>query len=231
MKSFLCFCFAMGLTAISMAQNECQSYFSFHSNTLMEYTSYDKKGAPDLYVKQRVIKVENTAAGTEATVETKTTDKKGNNPIDGQFKVRCKDNTLIMDVSSLLGPQATSAFSSLEVSTTGDDLMLPSKLEVGQTLPDASSEIKAASGGVSLITMTVNIRNRKVEAKETIQTAAGSFECYKISYTTETKMLGTKSIDTRIWYAAGVGMVRQESYDKKGNLEGKIELTKFEKGK
>ncbi len=232
MKSFMIFLLSVGFVAVSMAQTACKGFFAFEKNGLIEYTTYDKKGEVQLLSSHKITKVESTADGTvEATVETVTTDEKGNKPMEGQFVVRCKDNVLVMDVTSMLGPQATSAFANLEISVTGDDLQLPSSLSVGQELPDASSKIKAGSGGVSLITMTVNILNRKVVAKETVQTAAGSFECYKINYTTETKTLGTRSIETSTWYAEGVGMVRQESYDKKGKLESKMELTKFEKGK
>ncbi|NUO01113.1 MAG: hypothetical protein HUU01_10920, partial [Saprospiraceae bacterium] len=151
--------------------------------------------------------------------------------IDGQFTVRCKDNTLFTDMTSLLGAQGAGAFANLEVSITGDELQIPANLTPGQTLPDATAQIKAGTGGVALITMNLTVRNRKAIAKETLQTSAGSFECIKITYTTETKMLGTKSIETAAWYADGVGLIRQESYDKKGAVESKIELTKFEKGK
>lgn len=232
MKSCLVFLLALGFSATSMAQNKCKGYFPFESGVRMEYTSYDKKGAPQFQSSSKVVKVENTTDGVlEALIETKTTDEKGNTPVDGQFKMRCKDNTLFMDMSSILGPQGASAFASLEVSITGDDLQLPANLTPGQTLPDATAQIKAGSGGVSLITMNMTVRDRKVVAKETLLTPAGSFDCIKITYVTETKMLGTKAIDTAIWYAEGVGMVRQESYDKKGFLESKMELTKFEKGK
>lgn len=232
MKFFLSFLFAAVFAAVSMAQTTCQGYFAFDNGATLEYSTYDKKGALQLQSVQKIVKVENTADGAvEAVIDTKTTDSKGKSPMEGQFKVRCKDNTLIMDMSSMLGPQGASAFANLEVSITGDDLQLPANLTPGQTLPDASAQIKAGTGGVSLITMNMTIRDRKVVAKETLQTPAGSFECVKMTYVAETKMLGTKAIETAIWYADGVGMIRQESYDKKGALDSKMELTKFVKGK
>jgi len=232
MKSFLVLLSAISFSTVLMAQNKCQSYFAFDNGAEMEYTTYDKKGTPQLLSSHKVIKVENTADGVlEALVETKSTDEKGKSPIEGQFKMRCKGNTLIMDMTSMLGPQGAGAFANLEVSVTGDDLQLPSNLTPGQTLPDASAQIKAGTGGVSLITMNVTIRDRKVVGKETLQTSAGSFDCIKMTYIAETKMLGTKAIETAIWYADGVGMIRQESYDKKGALDSKMELTKFVKRK
>jgi len=232
MKSFLVLLLTVGIFAVSMAQNKCQGYFAFENSVAMEYTTYDKKGAPQYLASHKIIKLENTADGyLEALVATKSTDEKGKSLVEGQFTMRCKDNILTMDITSMLGPQGANAFANLEVTITGDDLQLPSNLKPGQTLPDASAQIKAGTGGVSLIKMSVTIRDRKVVAKETIQTAAGKFECIKMTHITETKMLGTKAIETVTWYAEGVGMIRQETYDKKGALENKMELTKFEKGK
>lgn len=232
MKSFLVLLMAISFSTAMLAQNKCQGYFAFDNGAAMEYTTYDKKGELQLISAQKIIKVENTSDGyLQALVETKTTDKNGKTPIEGQFRMRCKDNTLLMDMTSMLGPQGAGAFANLEVSVTGDDLQLPSNLTPGQTLPDATAQIKAGTGGVALITMNVTIRDRKVVGKETLQTPAGSFDCIKMTYIAETKMLGTKAIETAVWYADGIGMIRQESYDKKGALDSKMELTKFVKGK
>jgi len=232
MKSFLVLLMAISFSTAMLAQNKCQGYFAFDNGAAMEYTTYDKKGELQLISAQKIIKVENTSDGyLQALVETKTTDKNGKTPIEGQFRMRCKDNTLLMDMTSMLGPQGAGAFANLEVSVTGDDLQLPSNLTPGQTLPDATAQIKAGTGGVALITMNVTIRDRKVVGKETLQTPAGSFDCIKMTYIAETKMLGTKAIETAVWYADGIGMIRQESYDIKGALDSKMELTKFVKGK
>lgn len=234
MKYAMLLLFAVLITSSSaVAQTDCQSYFPFKNGATMEYGSYDKKGELQSQATHKITEVQSAGGALEATVETNvTTNKKDAEPIAGKYKVRCQDNTIFMDMSSMLvGTQATSAISNLEMTMTGDELQIPSKLTVGEALPDATMQMKAASGGVNLVSMTIKMVNRKVEAKETLQTAAGSFEAYKITYQTETKMLGTKTIDCAIWYTNGVGMVKQESYDKKGKLESKMELLKFEKGK
>jgi len=76
------------------------------------------------------------------------------------------------------------------------------------------------------MTMSFHVVDRKVEAFESITTAAGTFECFKLSQTTKSKMmfmnLTLKSID---WIAEGIGSVRSESYTEKGKLEGYTVLT------
>jgi hypothetical protein len=64
---------------------------------------------------------------------------------------------------------------------------------------------------------------------ETIETPAGKFECYKITYLTDMEgMLGkVRTFKTLVWYAKGPGMVRNESYDDKGKMKGSTVLTKY----
>ena len=81
---------------------------------------------------------------------------------------------------------------------------------------------------------TTTISNRKVEAKESITTAAGTFEAFKISYNTkvESTIMGmTRSFESSSneWIAEGVGMVKVQSFDKKGKKQGTTELTSFKK--
>jgi hypothetical protein len=78
----------------------------------------------------------------------------------------------------------------------------------------------------------VKIFNRKVEAKEDITTPAGNFTCYKISYDMEssTKVMGMnnkvnlKGVD---YVSEGTGVVKTESYNKKGSLSSYSLLTGY----
>ncbi|GAB4244072.1 MAG: hypothetical protein Tsb0034_22190 [Ekhidna sp.] len=84
------------------------------------------------------------------------------------------------------------------------------------------------------ITMDMMITDRKVEKVETLETPAGSYETYKITQkTTMTmNMMGIKKTTestSASWLARGVGMVKNESYDKKGSLIGYTLMTSFNK--
>ena len=77
--------------------------------------------------------------------------------------------------------------------------------------------------------MNIKILNRKVEASESVNTLAGTFDCYKITYDMEMKSIINITTKGAEWIAKGVGVVKTEQYDKKGNLTGYTLLSKFEK--
>jgi hypothetical protein len=71
--------------------------------------------------------------------------------------------------------------------------------------------------------------DRTVTGTETIDTPAGKFDCFIISSQTEVKMLMTKTGTSKSWIAKGVGLVKQEDYNKKGKLISSEILTEFSK--
>lgn len=212
-----------------LAAQDCAMFFPFEKGAALEYTFYDDKGKVVSVSKQNVVIIDDAGAeGLTAQVDVMMFDKNGKETTQGNYKVTCKGNTLYMDVTAMM-PQMTQSFAQMEMQVTGDQLQLPSKLTVGQALPDAHMEIKAGSGGVNLMKMTIDVTERKVAGKEMVSTPTGNYEAYKISYVTNTKMLVGKNFTTISWYAPKIGMVKQESYDKKGNLENSMVLTKFSK--
>jgi len=77
--------------------------------------------------------------------------------------------------------------------------------------------------------MATHIKNREVIGKETITTPAGIFDCYVISYNIDlnTNMGMSQSNSAKQWIAEGVGMVKQEDYNKKGEITSSSLLTSF----
>jgi len=73
---------------------------------------------------------------------------------------------------------------------------------------------------MTVMNITIAITNRKVEAVENVTTPAGTFECYKISYDIDTKMMFTVKVKGVEWYAKNVGLVKSESYSTDGKLMG-----------
>lgn len=58
--------------------------------------------------------------------------------------------------------------------------------------------------------------NRKVIGQETIKTGAGTFNCYIVEETVDVKMAGVnEKSTTKSWYARGIGIVKEETYEKK----------------
>ena len=116
----------------------------------------------------------------------------------------------------------------MEVDISGTNLILPNNLSAGQSLPDANMLMNIKVPPMNM-KMTVDIRDRKVEGKETVTTSAGTFDCFVISYIHESKMGMKITGNAKEWIAEGVGMVKSESYNKKGKRISRSELTAFDK--
>jgi hypothetical protein len=130
---------------------------------------------------------------------------------------------------SMMSEDQMKSFQNMEVKITGDMLDIPSNPIAGQKLKDGTLNIALSSeGGPAFMNTTITITNRKVEGIETITTPAGTFECVKISYDVETKMLFTIHTHAVEWYAKNTGMVRSENYNSKGKLDGYTVLTAFQ---
>ena len=227
LRSLLTFLAALG-SAFLYAQ-DCSTFYQFSENAAYEYGLYDHKDKSQGRQIIRVSNVEETGGGLTATVNSKfIPEKKNQETFEAESQITCTDGTLQMDIAMNMS-QMTSQFSEMEVSMEGDPLMIPSDLTVGQTLPDATTKIKSGMNGMSLMTVTLSVTDRKVEGKETITTPAGSFECYKITQTTSMKTIMSKSFTTEEFYAEGVGLVRTNTYKKNGKLESYQELLSLEK--
>jgi hypothetical protein len=126
------------------------------------------------------------------------------------FRVIVKDGTSYLDLKSMFG-----AMPGLDgVQASGTAMKVPNNLFVGQTLSDASAQVK-----IGVINCTAVMTEGKVVAEESVSTAAGTFICYKVSQKTNASIMGIKTEGTTLtWYSKGVGAVKTETIDKKGKV-------------
>lgn len=147
------------------------------------------------------------------------------------YEIRCQDGNILISMNSFLNPEQMTTYQDMDVEIDGDFLELPSDIEPGMSLPDASVAVKIQNAGIAVMTLTISISDRKVEKFETITTPAGTFECAKITYVTESKMGSAIPINVSYsgaeWLAKGTGMVRSEQYDKKQNMVSYTLLSEF----
>ena len=154
--------------------------------------------------------------------------KNGDRLVAGDAKVSCNGDAFIMDISSMLPPNIQ-GMGNGEVELEGDGFHLPFNLKAGDELPDSKNTVHMSMGPVNMH-IPFEMTNVKVEGVEEVDTPAGTFEAYKISYDTYTKAAIVKVYGSVVnWYAKGVGNIKTETYDKKGRLISTQELTKFEK--
>ena len=221
--------FSIFLSSDVAGQSGCESaYMPFKQDVFYELTNYDKKGKVTGINRHTISEVEPTSSGYKAVVSVDILDEKEKELSKTSFAFECDGEVVRLDMSAMMDPSVNESLQGMEVELSGDALQIPSKLSPGMELPDAELEITAKSGGVKIMTIRQLVTDRKVEGTETITTPAGTFECIKMTQTTEMKMLVKKKFKTVSWYALGVGMVKSETYDKKGKKQSSTVLTAFE---
>jgi len=233
MKTLLSITITLLMCNLTHAQ-DCGEYYSFNEGTEMELTSYDKKDKQDGRMIYRVTEVKDTPEGKKANIQFEMFDKKGD-PVElgdnntAEFSVQCNgENTMIDIESMMLGNPALSSYEGMDVKMEGTHIMIPNQLNAGETLPDADLKI-TVSTGVMNINMNSKIMNRKVVGKEQITTQAGTFDTYVITYDSEFKMGATQKSSGKQWIAKNVGIVKEEHYNKKGDLTSYTVLTSLKK--
>lgn len=216
---------------VSFAQNNCSKFYPMNEGSSFQYTNYDKKGKPEGTVDYTISKVSADGSAIKATYEMKYTDKKGEHIFESKYDISCENGTVRIDYNSLFPTQMMQQYSemNIDMDISGTDIELPNDLSVGQELADANVSIAMSMGGINMNT-TIDQTNRKVEKKEPVTVAAGTFECYLVTETSSSKTMGVNmEMETKLWLAEGVGMVKQETYKKNGSLQGSMELTKLTK--
>lgn len=209
------------LVAGAMAAQDCVAYFPSEVGTRIGYNYYSKpgklEGSSILLVTDRKTENGNMKLDIRSTVF----DAREDTTISFDYAVWCDGENFHIDMKSLMGSLNLTGLGEFKITST--DMELPSRMVPGQQLNDASFNLEMT--GPIPVTMTSDITNRKVDALETVTTPAGTFECVRVSYDTFTKMAFIKTEGRTVeWYARDIGVVRSESYDKKGKITSIHEL-------
>lgn len=226
MKKILFF-FLAALPFLSLAQ-DCSPFYAIKQGMVLGYEYYDAKEKKTASSVTSVTDVKKTGDAVEAELTMQMMDKSEKETFTGKTRVICRNDTLFLDVSSLLNPQMTQSFGKMEVNMSGDGMVLPNKLKAGQQLPDSHNEFRVGMNGMTIMNMTIDYTEQMVEAEEKVTTPAGTFDCFRISHVSNSKTALIKStMKTVQWFAKGVGIVKTETFDKKGALESRMILTSF----
>ncbi|MDX5438124.1 MAG: hypothetical protein LPK03_13060 [Pontibacter sp.] len=226
--------YCLWLATPAYAQTSCADFQLLRENASYEMLTYDGKDRQTGRVVYNVQDVKRTGGKAEADVHSEVYDQKGRLASEGDFTIGCNDGTIWMDMRSLMSPDIMGAYKDMEMTMTGDKMLYPNKLTVGQTLQDGTMtmEMKDRANGQNMMTMVMKVMDRKVEGKESIQVPAGSYNSYKIRQNTEVenramgmKMPGAR-IETVEYYVPEIGTVRSETY-RNGKLQSYTVLSKI----
>ncbi|WP_340157267.1 hypothetical protein [uncultured Maribacter sp.] len=230
MKTKLLFTLAF-LTCIttSIAQDNCSKFYPMNEGVSMEYTNYNKKGKVEGASSYKVVKAVNNGNVTNATMAIDLKDNKGKDAYSTTYNLTCTGNMVTLDYESLLPSEMMEQYGDMDIEISGNDIEIPNDLSVGQKLNDANVAMKISMSGINM-NMTVDMTNRNVEKKESISTPAGTYDCYVLYSENRSKMMMANQVyPSRVWLAEGVGMVKQETYKKNGDLMSSTLLTAHSK--
>jgi hypothetical protein len=194
---------------------DCKSYYYLQNNKTIEMTIYNKKGAPNGKQVYTVSDVKSSGGGLTATVNSELFDKKGKTVAKGRSEIECNGGSMMVDMKMLLPSAQQEQFAKADVKADKIYIEYPATMKAGEQLKDATLNMTIDNSGM---TQTVNmvISDRKVEAKESVTTTAGTWECFKISFKNKIniKTMGIGipvNIDGTEWFAPGFGIVKTES--------------------
>lgn len=214
--------------------NDCGTFEQFQQGVTYTMTSYDAKGKVNAINNSKVTKVETGTESTKATIDFTATDAKGKESGKGQFELTCAGGGYKMDMKSLITPQQKDAYKDMQLTLEGDMLEYPANMTAGMALTGGTVTMDVTDNGQAMNHTTIVIKDRKCVAVESRTTPAGTWECYKITYTSEiTTKVGMMTLPIKPrtcteWFSFKVGVVRTESY-REDKLEGYSELTAFKK--
>jgi hypothetical protein len=210
----------------------CDKLALFKEGASTTMTTYEKDGKITSTNKTVYTGVTKTGDEVSVTGNSETFDKKGNSSGKNTFTMKCKGGAFYMDMRSMVTAEQQSSFKDAKVKIESTDMEFPSELTVGSTLKDASFSMttEAPEGGFALpLSISIKVTNRKVEAKETVTTPAGAFECYKLTADVESKFVFKFSGKSVTWYNPEVGTVKSETYNNKGKMQDYSLLTELKK--
>ena len=213
----------------NLTAQDCDFYFPTEKGTIVETTSYDKKNKETSKYYQEVLDYSKSNGVTEVKIETRV-DEEGIDTLGvHQFSLRCENGEFYINMNSYLDNDALGKYEGMDMEIDSENMPMPSNLSKGQKLNDGRVSITISNSGIKMMTMTVRITDRKVEGFEKITTPAGTFDCIKISFNSELKMIFKLQTSGIQWFAKNIGVVKSENYDKKGKIESTQMITKITK--
>ncbi len=208
----------------------CFAYFPDKVGQMWTLNNYDKRGRLTSST-QNVIK---SASGGKVIVQTFSFDKNGEplglkdkdgtiKTVEGEFEAYCDGGRLLVKPDSFKS-SLLQWFQGLDAEVTGDIVELSlNSMEEGKTLPNYALKITIESFIKTVI--DIRVSQRYVKSTEVVETPAGTFNCWRIDFTTQTKMgIVNKTNRSSTWLAPGVGMVKNVTYRNNGNVLSKTVL-------
>ena len=213
---------------VSYAQ-ECNAALFLKKGSVLEYTSFTKKGKEDGKTIHETTSVKEEGGKFTADIKSTVIDKKGKEAMTMDYTAVCENGLFSVDMSRFFNSAQLQQYDeegkfSLEME--GNALEFPGEMTPETELNDGNFTVRVNSNDFTIITMTFDVTNRKVVGTEKITTKAGTFDCQKVTFDFNSKAGIIKVRGSGVeWYLQDKVIVKSESYNKKGKLLAYSELT------
>lgn len=211
---------AIFMSSSMLHAQDCKIYHDYTEGTSVKMVHYDQKDKITGYTVSTVKEKKQIPGGVSLLFHQEY-DNTEDYTFETEFDVRCENGNVYVDMEKFLDPTTMAAYEDMEFEVTADDLSIPQGASPGDKLNDGSVSVTVNTGSPVKITVTVSLTDRMVESRETVETPAGSFDCLKITYDllTEVGFLKVRSAAAE-YYDPENGVVRSESFNKRGKLTG-----------
>ena len=229
----------LAIVALLACHTMQAQYFCTTQGTELHYVNYDEAGQSLSNETVTVYNVVKNASGESAQYLAKiVTNKTKNNTSYTLYNWNYDGNVTTCQEDLMYGPyiksdsdpakydsKARQAMAE-ELKLKGDNSFTIKKhASAGGTNPDRTYSLIS-----NMLKNEINISGAAYMGEEKVSTTAGKFDCIKISYLKRTKIvLKTETVRVTEWYAEGIGLVKSESYNTKGEPDGKTILVKIVK--
>ena len=195
-------------------------YFMNKEGMVLTFVNKDAKGKVTGYSNATVTKVEGNATNCTVSYETMVMDAKKkpllSKPI--QMKVNIVNGAAQLDPAALVGTLSEG------MQVSGGSLSLPNNLSVGDVFDDYTVNI-----AIGPVKSTSTFSGIKVIAEETLDVGGKAIACMVVESVVSSRVIGIKTeVIQKVWYGRSIGIIKNESYDKKGKIQTIQELLSIE---
>lgn len=187
-------------------------------------TITNSKGKESGKMVYSISNVNKTGGTVFATVNSEFFNASGKSFNKAANNIKCENGVMMMDMKMFIPSAQQEQMKTGSASANDVYLEYPATIKEGDQLKDGQFSMDYESSTGLKSSIEISITERKVEAKETISTLAGTWECFKISTKNNitSKISGIAipiKLDVTEWFAPGFGVVKTES------KAGKTEIT------
>lgn len=208
---------------ISFSQ-DCSNFYYLQYNKIIEMAITNSKGKESGKNIYTITDVKKSGNITSSIVSSEFIDSKGKSINKSVNNIKCENGIMKMDMKIFIPSAQQEQMGNGTANASDVYLEYPASMAAGDNLKDGQFTINSQTGGGMNSSIEVSITERKVEAKESVTTTAGTWECFKITsknrITTKIAGIGIPiKSDVTEWFAPGFGVVKTES------KFGKTEIT------